>query len=171
MQMPSPQSSIRKMQFSLTHPQDSVGGLGRTVRLTGADGAYPLQEGCQTGRKSGAWWSLIPGLPLTAWMNLDMKPDLWGHWMSVDMRLTSQEGRRSSHYQTVHIKYQLNTMALSHLGLQFLSFGQFSPRTCRWWQSASVCCSFFLLRTFAQPNFPRAQRAQIHGSMKLLGSP
>lgn len=59
-------------------------------------GSYSPQKGCWEGGKSEAWRPHIPGLPLTAWVNLGTKPNLWGHWTSVDTRLASQEGWGSS---------------------------------------------------------------------------
>lgn len=75
------------------HARQSVGGEGRIVRVTGADGVLPTPE-TLLGRQEepGLEATHIPGLPLTAWVNLGTKPNLWGRWTSVDMRLASQEG-------------------------------------------------------------------------------
>ena len=110
----------------------------------------PHQKSWGGGGKSQAWRSHITGLPLTAWVNLGTKPNLWGHWMSADMGLASGGGwgtstvRVSKLLSTTHIITAQQTPAYtwpllcSIWCLSFISFWHFSPRTsAEWWGQLS----------------------------------
>lgn len=76
------------------HAGSSVRWERRPHRVAGADAAPCPHTPESLKGKAGRARRLAthPQVPLTAWVNLGMKPNCWGHQSSVDMGLTSQEG-------------------------------------------------------------------------------
>lgn len=95
------------------------GERGRARVTRSRHSSYPAHNSCRPHLVDRLW---VPWLPVSLWVNLGTKPNLWDYWTLVDISLASQEIEKIQtgcgslvRFLKCFYEYTVNMLALNRL--------------------------------------------------------